>query len=498
MKNNKNLYQQIKDESLYVVTRKGFIFSKKGYNKKVIEKIRSDLTVCPESQEDTTKSKKKTYYAKGTPFKIYKESNDLFYVPKFYGFQEVSEKLDIIDIKRGDKIDVSWNSKFGLREHQKEPVQKAIEAFNKKAGGGGILKLGCGEGKTCIALYLISRIKRKTIIIVNTVGLTTQWEEEIYKFLGKTVRVGFIKGGVLDIIDKDIVIAVINSVAMVDYPEEFFDSFDMIVCDEIHNYGARLFSQVFKKIQVKYTLGLSATPNRADGCETAFLNYIGPILYENFQKESLQDVIVNVIHYKIKSEFTEEVRNSMDSPNCTTMVSNISNNISRTNMVIKCIQELLNKNDEYNILVLSQRRDQLKYMKEKLDELEIPCGLYIGQMKEQDLKKTLTKKVILGIYNLVSEGFNHTPLNVAIMISPKKHNEITNKFSQITGRIIRIHHKVNPMIIDINDNFSIFKNQYYSRKKYYNKQDNYVLNNITINNEDDVNIKLKEIQYECK
>lgn len=495
-----NIYQRIKEETLYAITRKGYIFSKEGYHSKVIKKIRSDLTVCAEIQEtpaQKNKKNKKFVYAKGTPFKIYKESEDLFYVPKFYGLQEVSEKPDIVDIKRGLPININWNPEFKLREHQKEPVQKVIEAFNKKNGAnGGILCLPCGFGKSMIALYLISRVKRKTLIIVNTCDLTRQWEEEIYKFFNKNVKVGFIKGGTLDIIDKDIVIAVINSIAMVDYPEGFFNSFDMVVADETHVYGSQCFSQAFAKLQVKYTLGLSATIHRNDGLEKLLYWYIGPILYQKLEHDTPQDVIVNVINYRIKSEYTVEVRNKMDNIDNSTMLTNISNNNERSDMIVKSINLILNKNPKYQILVIAHRTNHLNYIKEKLDELSISSGLFTGKTKEIDRKKTLTTSVILGIYQLTAQAFNLPTISVVFMVSQFKNNEVTNKFTQIMGRMIRKKHDFNPMVIDINDNFSIYKNQYYSRRKYYKKYNHFHINEIKINNLDEIDDKLKEIQYE--
>ena len=54
----------------------------------------------------------------------------------------------------------------------------------------------------------------------------------------------------------------IHTICKKDYPKGTFDEFGTVVCDEVQHLGSEMFSQALPKIACRYTLGLSATPNR--------------------------------------------------------------------------------------------------------------------------------------------------------------------------------------------------------------------------------------------
>ena len=83
---------------------------------------------------------------------------------------------------------------------------------------------------------------------------------------------------------------------------------------------------------------------------------------------------------------------------------------------------------------------------------------------------------------MAAEALDIPKLNCLILSSPKVNVE------QSVGRILRKKHSENslPMVIDIEDHFSIFKNQYKKRLTYY-KSNNYLVDNININDETNFN-----------
>ena len=62
---------------------------------------------------------------------------------------------------------------------------------------------------------------------------------------------------------------------MKEYPESVFKDFGFVIYDECHRLGAETFSRALLKTGCKYTLGLSATPNRADGLSKVFQWHLG-------------------------------------------------------------------------------------------------------------------------------------------------------------------------------------------------------------------------------
>ena len=86
-------------------------------------------------------------------------------------------------------------------------------------------------------------------------------------------------------------------------------------------------------------------------------------------------------------------------------------------------------------------------------------------MKEEQLKISETKKVIIATYAMASEGLDIKTLTTLLMATPK------SDVCQSVGRILRSNHD-NPMVIDVIDYHDIFKKQFVKRKSYYDKKKN--------------------------
>ena len=87
-------------------------------------------------------------------------------------------------------------------------------------------------------------------------------------------------------------------------------------------------------------------------------------------------------------------------------------------------------------------------------------------MKQKALKESESKTVILATFNMASEAMDIPLLNTLIFGTSK------SEIEQSVGRILRQKKEdriVEPLIIDIIDNYSIFARQAIKREKFYNK-----------------------------
>jgi len=248
-----------------------YVIRKKDYSTKDIKSIKDELYVKP-----YTFNKNQN---KESGFQVFMESPKKLYIPKFYGINKYGKpKRD--EITEGD--DVNINFKGDLREEQK-PVEE-VYLKNAREKGGGIISIKCGGGKTVLALHIASVLKKKTVVIVHKDFLMTQWRDRIIEFL-PDARIGKIQQDTIDIEDKDIVLAMVQSLSMKEYDEDTFDSFGLAIFDECHHLGAEVFSRSMSKVASKYMLGLSATPKRKDGLSKVFEWYIGDIVYNQKKKK---------------------------------------------------------------------------------------------------------------------------------------------------------------------------------------------------------------------
>jgi superfamily II DNA or RNA helicase len=199
-----------------------------------------------------------------------------------------------------------------------------------------------------------------------------------------------------------------------------------------------------------------------------FEYYIGKSVYTLKNKE-LCDVIVQVHKYfetHIDYSTVKLMWNGKE--NGAGMINNICTFRPRTEYMISVLKDILSKEPERRVLILSERRNQLKDIEQFIVEHNIAnssYGYYVGGMKQTDLALSAEKQIILATYQLASEGFNVPSLNTIIFASP------ISDIQQSIGRILREipeKRKYTPLCIDIFDDFSIFKRKGASRLKFYN------------------------------
>lgn len=452
------------------ISRQGYSLVKSKFSDAEIQKIRKSLTVRPYINSRIGEPAR--------PFPVYVENEVKIYLPRYFAWKKYGPP-EINKLHDGTPISLEFSG--NMRPRQK-PIIKAYMAAAKDTGGG-IISVGCGEGKTVVALKIISLLKVKTLVVVHKEFLMNQWKDRI---LGDSIkqmpgflpeaRVGIIQGSNIDIKDKDIVIGMLQSISMKDYPLKIFSEFGLVIYDECHHVSAEIFSRALLKTCCKYTLGLSATPNRKDGLRKVFEWYLGDIIYKS-QNNRNDDVNVKIYDYKYDDRsYNSEVINYVGKLNTAKMINNICECHKRNTFIINTIKELAKENRQ--ILILSDRKKQLHYLNDTITSQGFATsGLYVGGMKEIALKDSETKDIMLGTYAMVSEGFDCPKLDTLIFASPK------SSIEQSVGRILRKKPEDRvriPVIIDIWDKFSMFKRQGMVRQKYYKKR-NYNVSSFTVN-----------------
>lgn len=434
-------------------------FGPKGYtllkNELPIEtqkQIRNELTIKPFVMGSPIND--------GKTFPVYRESPNKLYVPHYYGISKFGMPKEY-KIPEGTDIHLEFNGQ--LRDYQEPVVNKFVQHCLNANYGGGLLELYCAWGKTSASLHIITQLKKKTIVIVHKEFLMNQWIERIHQFL-PGARVGKIQGQIIDIENKDIVIAMLQSLSMKDYPSSVFESFGFTIIDEVHHISSEVFSNALFKIVTKYMLGLSATMNRKDGTTPVFKMFLGDVIYKS-KRDNDRAVVVRGIEYKVDDdEFNEVKLDYRGKPQYSTMISKLCEYNRRSEFILRVLQDLLQEESNKQIMILAHNKNLLKYLHDAIAHRNIATvGYYVGGMKESALKESETKKVVIATYAMASEALDIKTLTTLIMATPKTDIE------QSVGRILREKHS-SPLVVDIIDAHDVFKNQWNKRKAFYKKE----------------------------
>lgn len=399
---------------------------------------------------------------KGDAFEIYRESSSKLYVPRYFGVSCYGPPKES-KLPEPEKINLPFAG--DLRDYQK----KIVGAYMEKAPeGGGLLEIPCGRGKTVMALKILSELGVKTLVIVHKGFLLNQWIERIEQFL-PGARIGKIQGQVMDIENKDIVIGMLQSLSMKDYPDTMFESFGLTIVDEVHHIAAEVFVRSLFKIVSRYMLGLSATMQRKDGLTKVFKMFLGDVIYK--EKATMEhNVLVRAIEFQSNDEeFNEIVYDFRGNPQYSTMISKLCKFHDRCNFILRVLKDTFQKDPSQQIIILAHNKNLLTYLYKAIDEDGYATvGYYVGGMKEAALKESESKNIIIATYSMAAEALDIKTLTTLLMATPK------TDVVQSVGRILRTKH-AQPVVIDIIDKHELFQRQWAKRKTYYHKQNYEIL-----------------------
>ena len=423
--------------------KKGYTIFKDSYSTKQLSQIRNDMNVKPYSPHSVVK----------TEYPIYRESSTKMYLPRYYGLDKCGSYVN--KLSKGEEIDIDFKGE--LFDYQNKIIKKYIDFVGES--GGGLLDVEPGKGKTVMALNIISILKRKTLVIVHKSFLMNQWIERIETFL-PNARVGKIQGDTIDVENKDIVLGMLQSLTNSDkYPSELWDQFGLCVFDECHHLSAEVFSEVMREIVTTYNLGLSGTMKRKDGLSRVFEYYIGPIIHKE-QTDLTAEVLVKSVCYHNETLFDDVKTDFRGQPLYSTMINKL-NCPDRLRLIINILKHELKINPNQQVMILSNTKQIIEDLYENMSDMPQTKGYYVGGMKEEALKETEKKDIILATYSMASEGLDIKTLTTLIMATPK------SDVCQSVGRILRSKHS-KPLVIDVIDTGSqVFANQYKKRCTYY-------------------------------
>ena len=399
-------------------------------------------------------------------YPVYRESNNKIYIPRYFG-EELFGPAKTIKITEGDNINLEFTGV--LRDYQ-IPIAKTY-LDHVKNGGGGLLEMYCGAGKTDTTIALVGYIKKKTLIIVHKEFLMTQWIERILKYY-PTAKIGKIQGQIIDIDGKDIVIAMLQSLSMKDYPSTLFDSFGFTIIDEVHHISSEVFSCALFKLVTKYMLGLSATMNRKDGTTNVFKMFLGEVVYKLERKKDDAVVVRGITYQSNDDEYNKLELDFRGQTASSKMLSKICTYNRRSEFIIKVLKDMIAENPKQQIMMIASYKNILAYMFEAINHHNIcSVGYYVGGMKDTALKESESKQVVLATFSMASEGLDIKSLTTLFMITP-----MTN-IEQSVGRILRQKHEFDPVVVDIIDTHDNFQRQWLKRKNFFKKQNYKIIQN---------------------
>jgi len=344
---------------------------------------------------------------------------------------------------------------FELREHQEE----ALASLAKMRDEGKTIALvqgATGSGKSAIGVLDAKTIGKRTLFLAHTKELVEQGAKN-FEALWKGVSVGRFYESFHDT-DTHVVCGSIQSI--IRNLDQFKpDDFDYLIIDECHHASAKSYTKILTYFRPKFTLSLTATPERADGAD--LLEVFQDVAHKLDIKEAVETgVLCPVRCIRVKTNVNmSDVRingfkyNSLDLEQ-TIMIP------GRNQLIVDTYMEYAQgKSTVIFCTSVNHANTIAEMLRERGVRAEAVSGSTKTPIRKQVLKDYADKKIqVLCACDLLNEGWDSPITEVLFMARPTMSKTI---YMQQLGRGMRTHEgKDFLMVFDFVDNANMFNCPY--------------------------------------
>jgi superfamily II DNA or RNA helicase len=301
----------------------------------------------------------------------------------------------------------------------------------------GVLVAAPGSGKTVMACATIAERAVSTAIIVNRAELATQWRERLTEFLdinpkligqlgaGKRKRTGIID------------IVMLQTIARREADPTVLNDYGYVIVDECHSLGAPSTEAAIRQVNVRYWLGLTATPYRADQMDDIITMQCGPVRH-TMASDSGSDRQL-VIH---ETEFTTDEWGS-DGPSIQAIYGELAGDEARNQSIVSDIQSAYLEGR--TCLALTNRVGHVETISSLLRARNVRVFVLHGQLGAKERLAVRaeissldghTPFVLIATDKVAGEGFDLPQLDTLFLTVPIS---FKGRVIQQIGRVTRLN-----------------------------------------------------------
>jgi superfamily II DNA or RNA helicase len=400
------------------------------------------------------------------------------YVSSSISFFLEDEKRLILPLEYGKKLlfsfskpipkssfekSVSFSFRGTILKNQKPIVEDAISTLKDS---GIILQLYTGIGKTVICAYLSAYRKKKTVILISSLTLASQWKNTFCEFTdAKVVIIELPFEMNSEIEEADVIICMDTRVSKL--PVSLRLSIGTMIIDEAHLFCTPSRVTPLLSFLPSRVIASTATFLRENDSFSTMINLLcgTKVLYQKSTKP------FSVIKYETNIFLPEKIDFRTKKINWTKYVSEQLNSEFRNSLILSTVMMNLG----YKILILTWRVEHVYFLSEQLEKR----GISVDNMVSSK-KKYSDSNVLIGTISKIGTGFDEKTLcenfngiriNLLLLVSTMKSMTL---LEQVAGRCFRSEF---PNIIYFIDSNEISQRHWKKAEKWFVSRNGKILSN---------------------
>lgn len=346
-------------------------------------------------------------------------------------------------------------SVFELREHQEEALANLVK-MREKGKTIALVQGATGSGKSAIGVLDAKQVGKRVLFLAHTKELVEQGAEN-FERLWPEVSVGRFYESLHDTTSFVICGSIQSIIRNLDQFKP--DDFDYLIIDECHHASAKSYTKILTYFRPKFTLGLTATPERADGAD--LLEVFQTVAHKLDIKDAVETgVLCPVRCIRVKTNIDmSDVRINGFKYNVLDLEQTIMIP-DRNRLIVDTYMEYAQgKSTVIFCTSVNHAETIAKLLQERGIKAEAVSGGTNAAVRKKILKQYADKEIqVLCACDLLNEGWDSPITEVLFMARPTMSKVI---YTQQLGRGMRTHEgKEFLMVFDFVDNANMFNCPY--------------------------------------
>ena len=275
------------------------------------------------------------------------------------------------------------------------------------------------------------------LFVVHRLTIAKKSMETFKNIFGADKTMGLYSGSQMEL-EKEFLFASVQTIANQNHLDKFDkEYFDYIVIDESHRSGAESYKRLLNHFEPKFLLGMTATPERADG-EDIFSLFDHNIAYEIRLNRAMEEGMLSDFHYYGVTDLIVDDEVQKNSRNFSFLASD-----QRVEHILKNVLFYGSDNGVTRGLVFCSRNDESKKLAEIFNDNGLRSLALTGESSEDERSRAIEllesdnlaeKLDYIFTVDIFNEGVDIPKVNQVVMMRPTNSAII---FVQQLGRGLR-------------------------------------------------------------